>query len=99
MIKTLFRSLFLLLLAVSAKAQLPHWELVSNDQNDLSNMQSMIFTSHDTGYLFSGSKMIRTTDSGMHFTALKLPNRVSGLTATNMSWPTNNDGYVGFNVT
>ena len=98
MAKSLLCSLLLLLAAATtASAQmLPQWELVSNDQDYLANMNSVIFTSHDTGYLFSGAKMVRTTDSGMHFTTLKLPNSVSGLTASNMAWPTNRCGYVAY---
>jgi hypothetical protein len=97
MVKIFSRTLLLFLISTSLKAQVQQWQLVTNDQTYLQSMYAMVFTSHDTGYFLSanGSKMIRTVDSGDHFTTLKLPNNASG-SVTNMSWPTNTCGYVAY---
>ena len=97
MVKIVARVLFFILLAGSASAQNLTWVVANSDVE--TNITFMSFPSHDTGYFAGvGSTpfLKHTIDSGQDYSNQTLPAKTAtgGNFVQDMSWPTDNIGYI-----
>src|SRR5579883_156191 len=85
-----------ILSVTSAFSQVPSWRVINNSL--VSGYTEVVFATDTIGYLAgavqgNSHSMLRSADTGSDFSNINFPGFVSTF-ATNMSWPTPQNGYV-----